>query len=165
MSYQNPAMDKLIDAARFESDPQKYKEEVDGFINIAFTEVPRIPLFQPYLVVAMQKNIAGYRLLVHPSSITASEQDVTKPEAFGWPCISDMRSYGRPRGAACSVPPRPWLGSGTPRPHCGGVSRAASSRGVCGAAAQPAIRKRGPRRTAKDRLAMTSGRSRPSICC
>ena len=27
MSYQNPAMDKLIDAARFETDPQKYKEE------------------------------------------------------------------------------------------------------------------------------------------
>ena len=31
MSYQNPAMDKLIDAARFEEDPQKYKEEIEGF--------------------------------------------------------------------------------------------------------------------------------------
>ena len=65
MSYQNPAMDKLIDAARFETDPQKYKDEVDGFISIAFAEVPRIPLFQPYLDVAMQKNIAGYRYWFH----------------------------------------------------------------------------------------------------
>jgi peptide/nickel transport system substrate-binding protein len=65
MSYQNPAMDKLIDAARFETDPRKYKDEVDGFISIAFAEVPRIPLFQPYLDVAMQKNIAGYRYWFH----------------------------------------------------------------------------------------------------
>ena len=36
MSYQNPAMDKLIDAARFETDPRKYKDEVEGFISIAF---------------------------------------------------------------------------------------------------------------------------------
>jgi peptide/nickel transport system substrate-binding protein len=65
MSYQNPAMDKLIDAARFETDPAKYKEEVEGFIGIAFAEVPRVPLFQPYLDIAMQKNIAGYRYWFH----------------------------------------------------------------------------------------------------
>src|SRR5271154_605479 len=38
-SYQNPAMDKLIDAARFETDPKKYDDEVEGFIRIAFAEV------------------------------------------------------------------------------------------------------------------------------
>ena len=65
MSYQNPAMDKLIDAARFETDPQKYEEEVQGFIHIAFDEVPRIPLFQPFLDVAMQKNVTGYRYWFH----------------------------------------------------------------------------------------------------
>lgn len=65
MSYQNPAMDKLIDAARFETDPQKYKEEILGFIQIAFAETPRIPLFQPYLDVAMQKNVTGYRYWFH----------------------------------------------------------------------------------------------------
>ncbi len=65
MSYQNPAMDKLIDAARFETDPKKYKEEILGFIQLAFTEIPRIPLFQPYLDVAMQKNVTGYRYWFH----------------------------------------------------------------------------------------------------
>jgi peptide/nickel transport system substrate-binding protein len=65
MSYQNPAMDKLIDAARFETDPQKYKDEVDGFIKIAFDDIPRIPLFQPSLDVAMQKNVTGYRYWFH----------------------------------------------------------------------------------------------------
>ena len=56
MNYQNPAMDKLIEAARFEPDPQKYTEEVEGFITIAFAEVPRILLFHPFLDVAMQKT-------------------------------------------------------------------------------------------------------------
>jgi peptide/nickel transport system substrate-binding protein len=54
-------MDKLIDAARFEPDPQKYKEETIDFIRIAFDQTPRIELFQPYLDVAMQKYITGYR--------------------------------------------------------------------------------------------------------
>ena len=65
MSYQNPAMDKSIDAARFETDPAKYKEEVESFIRIAFEEVPRVPLFQPSLDVAMQQNITGYRYWFH----------------------------------------------------------------------------------------------------
>jgi peptide/nickel transport system substrate-binding protein len=65
MSYQNPAMDKLIDAARFETDPRKYDEEVEGFIVIAFADVPRIPVFQPSLDVAMQKNVTGYRYWFH----------------------------------------------------------------------------------------------------
>ena len=64
-SYQNPAMDKLVEAARFEPDPAKYTEEVEGFIKIAFDEVPRIPVFQPTLDVAMQKNVAGYRYWFH----------------------------------------------------------------------------------------------------
>jgi peptide/nickel transport system substrate-binding protein len=65
MSNQNPAMDKLIDAARFESDPEKYREEVEGFISMAFAEIPRIPLYQPFLDVAMQNNITGYRYWFH----------------------------------------------------------------------------------------------------
>lgn len=65
MSNQNPAMDKLIDAARLETDPDKYREEVEGFIAMAFAEIPRIPLYQPFLDVAMQKNITGYRYWFH----------------------------------------------------------------------------------------------------
>lgn len=65
MSYRNPAMDKLIDAARFESDPRRYREDVQGFIALAFADVPRIPIAQPNCDVAMQKNIRGYRYWFH----------------------------------------------------------------------------------------------------
>ena len=65
MSYQNPAMDKLIDAARFETDAKKYREQVHGFVNTAFEDVPRVPLAQPNMDVAMQKNIRGYTYWFH----------------------------------------------------------------------------------------------------
>jgi peptide/nickel transport system substrate-binding protein len=65
MSYDDPKMDKLIDAALFETDPQKYRDDVEGFITIAFADVPRIPLFQPSLDVAMQKNVTGYCYWFH----------------------------------------------------------------------------------------------------
>jgi peptide/nickel transport system substrate-binding protein len=65
MSYQNPEMDKLIDAARFETDTKKYQADVYGFVNLAFQDVPRIPLAQPNMDVAMQKSIKGYRYWFH----------------------------------------------------------------------------------------------------
>jgi peptide/nickel transport system substrate-binding protein len=58
-------MDKLIEAARFESDPKKYQDDVYGFINIAFDEVPRIPIAQPNMDVAMQKSVRGYTYWFH----------------------------------------------------------------------------------------------------
>ena len=36
-----------------------------GFVNIAFDEVPRIPIAQPNMDVAMQKNDRGYRYWFH----------------------------------------------------------------------------------------------------
>jgi peptide/nickel transport system substrate-binding protein len=65
MSYQNPAMDKLIDAARFETDPKRYDSQVKNFIEIAFNEVPRIPVIQPAFDVAMQKYVQGYMYWFH----------------------------------------------------------------------------------------------------
>jgi peptide/nickel transport system substrate-binding protein len=68
MSYQDKGMDALIDAARTaaaEGDSANYDKSVRGFIGKAFDEVPRIPLFQPYLNVAMQKNVSGYRYWFH----------------------------------------------------------------------------------------------------
>jgi peptide/nickel transport system substrate-binding protein len=65
MSYQNPEMDKLIDAARFEVDPKKYRDDVYGFVNIAFDAVPRVPIAQPNMDVAMQKSIRGYTYWFH----------------------------------------------------------------------------------------------------
>jgi peptide/nickel transport system substrate-binding protein len=65
MNYVNPAMDKLIDAARFETDPAKYASQVKGFIKIAFDDVPRIPLINDYRDVAMQQSILGYTYWFH----------------------------------------------------------------------------------------------------
>jgi peptide/nickel transport system substrate-binding protein len=65
MSYQNPAMDKLIDAARFEANPEAYDDEVKKFIRLAMEDVPRVPLYQQILVVGMQKNIQGYTYWFH----------------------------------------------------------------------------------------------------
>jgi peptide/nickel transport system substrate-binding protein len=64
-SYQSPEMDKLIDAARFESDPRKYGELVRGFARMMVADVPRVSLYQPFLDVAMQKNIKGYQYWFH----------------------------------------------------------------------------------------------------
>jgi peptide/nickel transport system substrate-binding protein len=65
MSYQNPAMDKLIDAARFDTDPKKYADDVRGFVKIAVDDVPRVAIYQPNLDVAMQKNVRGYQYWFH----------------------------------------------------------------------------------------------------
>jgi peptide/nickel transport system substrate-binding protein len=64
MSYKNPTMDAFIDKARFTTG-KEYEEAVKGFVDIAFEEVPRVPIFQPLLNVAMQKNITGYRYWFH----------------------------------------------------------------------------------------------------
>jgi peptide/nickel transport system substrate-binding protein len=65
MNYVNPAMDKLIEAARFEANPAKYSDEVKGFIKIAFDDVPRIPLVQDFRDVAMQPSVKNYTYWFH----------------------------------------------------------------------------------------------------
>jgi peptide/nickel transport system substrate-binding protein len=67
-SYVDKAMDAFIDGAREAAsvgNQGKYAADVKGFVSKAFTEVPRIPLFQPYLNVATQKNISGYTYWFH----------------------------------------------------------------------------------------------------
>lgn len=65
MNYKNPALDKLVDEARFEADPAKYAELMKGFVGISMDDVPRAPLYQLYLDVGMQKNISGYTYWFH----------------------------------------------------------------------------------------------------
>ena len=67
-SYVNKDMDKMIDGARAAAaigDKEQYAHDVKGFISKAYIEVPRVPLFQPYLNVATQKNISGYAYWFH----------------------------------------------------------------------------------------------------
>ncbi len=65
MSYQNPKLDRIITNARFAESKPIYDGMVRDMIQIAFDEVPRIPLFQPSQDVAMQKNVMGYMYWFH----------------------------------------------------------------------------------------------------
>ena len=46
-------------------DNPKYAPKIRRMIEIAFEDVPRIPLYQPTLNVAMQPNISGYEFWYH----------------------------------------------------------------------------------------------------
>ncbi|MGA0595261.1 ABC transporter substrate-binding protein [Enterovirga sp. CN4-39] len=68
MSYQSPEMDRLIAGGREAAaigDEAGYDKSVRGFVDLAFADMPRIPLFQPYVNVAMQKNVSGYQYWFH----------------------------------------------------------------------------------------------------
>jgi len=68
MGYRNPDLDRLIDAARSQAasgDQAAYQATVAKMIALGYDQAPRIPLFQPYLSVASQKDIAGYVYWFH----------------------------------------------------------------------------------------------------
>jgi peptide/nickel transport system substrate-binding protein len=68
MSYQSKDMDAFIDGAVNDAaigDKPAYEKDVKGFVDLAFADMPRIPIFQPYSNVAMQKNISGYAYWFH----------------------------------------------------------------------------------------------------
>lgn len=68
MSYQSKEMDAFIDgagAAASVGKQDEYVRNVKGFLDLAFTDIPRIPLFQPFSNVAMQKNVSGYQYWFH----------------------------------------------------------------------------------------------------
>src|SRR3954452_12812464 len=64
-AYKNPAMDALIDKARFTADPAEYEQSVKAFIAMCMAEVPVVPLNQPIHDVAMQKAVSGYEFWFH----------------------------------------------------------------------------------------------------
>lgn len=65
-SYQNPAMDAMIDTAlaSFPGDGA-YEEAVKGFLGMAFEEAPKVVMLQPVLSVVMQPTIGGYQYWFH----------------------------------------------------------------------------------------------------
>jgi peptide/nickel transport system substrate-binding protein len=65
MSYQNPKLDKMITNARFAESKPIYDSSVKEMIQLAYDEVPRIPMFQPTMDVAMQKDVMGYQYWFH----------------------------------------------------------------------------------------------------
>jgi len=65
-NYENPEIEALVDETlHMPVEDPKYVENVKRMISIAFTDVPRIPLYQPYLDAAMQKNVTGYAAWFH----------------------------------------------------------------------------------------------------
>jgi peptide/nickel transport system substrate-binding protein len=58
-------MDRIITNARFSESKSIYDSSVKEMIQLAYDEVPRIPLFQPSADVAMQKNVQGYMYWFH----------------------------------------------------------------------------------------------------
>jgi peptide/nickel transport system substrate-binding protein len=64
-AYKNPAMDALIDKARFTADQTEYEKTVKDFIALCMTEVPVVPLNQPIHDVAMQRAVGGYQFWFH----------------------------------------------------------------------------------------------------
>ena len=68
IGYKSPEMDKLIDGARTAAaigDTAAYNKDVNGFVDLAYAAIPRIPLYQPFVNTAMQKNISGYQYWFH----------------------------------------------------------------------------------------------------
>lgn len=65
MSYQNAEMDKLIDAARFETDAKRYDTQVRAFIDMAWADAPRVPIAQPNYDVAIRSDVRGYQYWFH----------------------------------------------------------------------------------------------------
>jgi peptide/nickel transport system substrate-binding protein len=65
MSYQNPKLDKMISNARFAESKPIYDASVREMIQLAYDEVPRVPMFQPTMDVAMQNDVMGYLYWFH----------------------------------------------------------------------------------------------------
>lgn len=65
-NYKNDEIEKLVDETLlWPVDHRGYEKNVKRMIEIAFDEVPRIPLYQPYQNGAMQKNVSGYTTWFH----------------------------------------------------------------------------------------------------
>ena len=60
-NYRNEEIETLVDATlHMPVDAPEYSDNVKKMIEIAFNDVPRIPLYQPYLDAAHGKNVSGY---------------------------------------------------------------------------------------------------------
>jgi peptide/nickel transport system substrate-binding protein len=66
MNYHNPEVEALTEASlHLEVDHPDYEPNIKKLLTIFFDEVPLIPIYQPYLDVAMQKNVTGYKYYAH----------------------------------------------------------------------------------------------------
>ena len=64
-NYVNPALDKVIDTARFTADPAVYKASLQSMVDTVMTDLPRIPLYNRFADYAMQKDVQGFEYWFH----------------------------------------------------------------------------------------------------
>jgi peptide/nickel transport system substrate-binding protein len=64
-NYVNPALDKIIETARFAPDETVYKDSLRKMVEIVMTDLPRIPLYRRYADYAMQPNVKGFEYWFH----------------------------------------------------------------------------------------------------
>ncbi len=68
----------MIDNARFAESKPLYDAFVKDMIGLAYDEVPRVPMFQPTMDVAMQKDVMGYQYWFHlQPRLSAAVQGMT----------------------------------------------------------------------------------------
>jgi peptide/nickel transport system substrate-binding protein len=66
MAYKNDEVEKIIaDTLHMPKSGPDYKEKIARLIKIVSDDVPMIPLYQPFLDVAMQPNVKGYVSYYH----------------------------------------------------------------------------------------------------
>lgn len=65
-NYKNDEIEALVDeTTHMDVNHPKYAANVKRMIAIAFNDVPRIPLYQPYLDAATRKGVSGYTTWFH----------------------------------------------------------------------------------------------------
>lgn len=65
-NYANPEIDQLLaETLHIPMDDPEYEPKIKRMISIVFDEVPRIPLYQPSLEVAMAPQVEGYQFWFH----------------------------------------------------------------------------------------------------
>jgi peptide/nickel transport system substrate-binding protein len=64
-SYANPEVDAAIDTARASRDPATYDAALRTMIAAAIRDVPYLPIVQPFVNVAMRKDIGGFVNMFH----------------------------------------------------------------------------------------------------
>jgi peptide/nickel transport system substrate-binding protein len=64
-SYANPEVDAAIDTARATTDPASYDAALRTMMTAAMRDVPYVPIVQPFVNVAMRKDIGGFVNMFH----------------------------------------------------------------------------------------------------
>ncbi|MGJ7609426.1 MULTISPECIES: ABC transporter substrate-binding protein [unclassified Variovorax] len=64
-SFKNDELAKLVEQARWETDRVKYDRTVQRAIEIAFDQVPLVPLWLPSFEAALQPDLQGFTYYIH----------------------------------------------------------------------------------------------------